>query len=225
MRHWTKRTKDHHQRSSLRLCKAEYLCTTRRPVSDCSVSSESITQTPLCVVLFPEGDPVPDRVAALGRAVECDHPSLRPAVSPAWREDWGASRSQSPSEAAVTTWGLVELWRRGLAFLSTPKLPERKNKKTPYQFTWSHFQFGSYAKNKQVVYNQLVTRYLHRLTLQEVEVERSSVEECFAFKTIQRPQAAGGILAQKLHRGVCAGRSCDIKWKRKNHQLLLSYLS
>lgn len=66
-------------------------------------------------------------------------------------------------------------------------------------------------KNKQVVYNQPAMRYLHRLTLQEVEVERSSVEERLAFITIQGPQAAGGILAQKLHRGVRARRSCDMK--------------
>lgn len=95
------------------------------------VNSESVTQTPLCVLPSPEGPAAPGRAAVQPG----ERAPPRPAVCPEWRGDWGGSRSQSPSEAAGTAWGLVELWRRGLAFPSTPKSPDRKRRRRTHHIS------------------------------------------------------------------------------------------
>lgn len=59
------------------------------------------------------------------------------------------------------------------------------------------------------VFNNLTTKvttsptfisYLHRLALQQSEVESCSMEEGLPFEAIEGPQATGGGLAQKLDR-------------------------
>lgn len=80
------------------------------------------------------------------------------------------------------------------------------------RITWiegkeNHISFPNCDNQSDCIWAAIA--YLDGLALQQGEVKGRSIEEGLAFKTLECPQAAGGVLAQKL--GMETWVDCEMK--------------